>query len=137
MEHILKSDQNLELIRIHKKHGHFVRVSYDEVSVSHLDAIKKVLLAPLQACIKEALVSVSPWVIHYSKELWGPNASKFNPDCWLEVDATFKDKYWIPFGAGHGSCPRHNVAKIELSKITATFVRSYDIRQVHKEQDRQ
>lgn len=27
--------------------GHFVRVSYNEVSVSHPDAIKKILLAPL------------------------------------------------------------------------------------------
>lgn len=63
MQRILKGDQNLELIRLHDKHGkllcatedtdayqflgHFVRVSYDEVSVSHPDAIRKILLAPL------------------------------------------------------------------------------------------
>jgi hypothetical protein len=64
---ILKGDQNLELIRLHEQHGrsirhvrtsiagssltrflgHFVRISYDEVSVSHPDAITKILLAPL------------------------------------------------------------------------------------------
>lgn len=27
--------------------GHFVRVSHNEVSVSHPDAVKKILLAPL------------------------------------------------------------------------------------------
>lgn len=67
MHRILKGDQNLELIRLHETHGdnlpfvteteyfadehfsigHFVRVSYDEVSVTHPDAIKKILLAQL------------------------------------------------------------------------------------------
>jgi hypothetical protein len=63
MNRIVKGDQNLELIRLHEKHGkpymdvsvlsltvtlcRFVRISYDEVSVSHPDAITKILLAPL------------------------------------------------------------------------------------------
>jgi len=67
MHRILKGDQNLELIRLHEQHGkytccaaalvingsligilgHFVRISYDEVSVSHPDAIAKILVAPL------------------------------------------------------------------------------------------
>lgn len=47
MSRILKGDQNLELTRQHEKHGHFVRISYDEVSVSHPDAVKTILLAPL------------------------------------------------------------------------------------------
>lgn len=36
----------------------------------------------------------------------------------------------LQFGAGYMSCPGQNVARIELSKITATIVRDYDIRQV-------
>jgi len=67
MHRILKGDQNLELVRLHEQHGkctryatalvidssltvllgHFVRISYDEVSVSHPDAIAKILVAPL------------------------------------------------------------------------------------------
>jgi len=67
MHRILNGDQNLELIRLHEQHGkctryaealiidspltvllgHFVRISYDEVSVSHPDAIAKILVAPL------------------------------------------------------------------------------------------
>ena len=67
MHRILKGDQNLELIRLHQQHGklircvrlsvvehpltdligHFVRISYDEVSVSHPDVIAKILSAPL------------------------------------------------------------------------------------------
>lgn len=72
-------------------------------------------------------VSVNPWVIHHSKELWGPDALEFNPDRWLGPDAAQLDKYWCPFGAGYMSCPGQHFAKIELSKILSTVVRDYDI----------
>jgi len=39
------------------------------------------------------------------------------------------------FGAGYNSCPGQHIAKIELSKLAATLVRDYDIRQVDKTQD--
>lgn len=41
-------------------------------------------------------VSINPWVIHHSKELWGPDALSFNPDRWLGPDAAQLDKYWCP-----------------------------------------
>ncbi|KAJ4245776.1 hypothetical protein NW762_013900 [Fusarium torreyae] len=134
-----------------------------EPIVSHADALQ---LPFVQACVKEALrmfgpvpmglpriapkggltfgdrtiaegtiVSVSPWVIHHSKEFWGEDAHEFKPDRWLEGDIAAKEKYWIPFGAGYGSCPGQNVAKIELAKITATLVRDYSIRQVDPKQE--
>ncbi|KAK3906033.1 cytochrome P450 [Staphylotrichum tortipilum] len=120
----------------------------------------------LQACIKEALrvfgpvpmglprvappggltigdrtfpagtiLSINPWVMHHSTEIWGPDAAKFKPDRWLSESITAVEKYWIPFGAGYNSCPGQNLTKIELSKILATLVRDYDIRQVDKEQE--
>lgn len=48
MNRILKGDQNLELIRLHDELGHFVRVAPNEVSVSHPDALRSVLLKPLR-----------------------------------------------------------------------------------------
>lgn len=48
MRRILKGDQNLELIRLHEKYGHFVRIAPNEVSVSHPDALKAILLTPLR-----------------------------------------------------------------------------------------
>ena len=34
------------------------------------------------------------------------------------------------FGAGYNSCPGRNLANLEISKVTATMIRDYDIRQV-------
>ncbi|KAK6703612.1 hypothetical protein SNK04_013541 [Fusarium graminearum] len=81
------------------------------------------------------IVSVSPWVIHHSKEFWGEDAHEFKPDRWLKGDAAVKEKFWIPFGAGYGSCPGQNVAKVELAKMTATLVRDYNIQQVDPKQE--
>ncbi|ORY62979.1 cytochrome P450 [Pseudomassariella vexata] len=75
-------------------------------------------------------LSVNPSVIHHSKELWGPDAREFNPDRWLATDAASKEKYFIPWGVGYASCPGQHIARIQLSKISATIIRDYEIRQV-------
>ncbi|KAH9903596.1 cytochrome P450 [Xylariomycetidae sp. FL2044] len=80
-------------------------------------------------------LSVSPWVYHYSKEFWGPDARDFRPDRWLEPDASEREKYFIPWGVGYASCPGQHIARIQLSKILATVVRDYDIRQVDPKQE--
>ncbi|KAK7722165.1 hypothetical protein SLS64_000698 [Diaporthe eres] len=61
----------------------------------------------IQACIKEALrffapvpstiLSVNPWVIHRSPEIWGSDARIFVPERWLRDDAAdLEKKYFIP-----------------------------------------
>ncbi|EER40302.1 benzoate 4-monooxygenase cytochrome P450 [Histoplasma capsulatum H143] len=131
--------------------------------ISYMDAQK---LPFLQACIKETLrifgpapmglpriapeggltigdrtipqgtvVSVSIWVMHYSKEIWGPDAGEFNPDRWLGEDAARLTKYYIPWGMGYASCPGQHLARIELYKICAALVRDYNIRQVDPKQE--
>lgn len=42
------------------------------------------------------ILSINPWVMHHSKEIWGPDAHEFNPDRWFEEGATALEKYWIP-----------------------------------------
>ncbi|KAK6074257.1 cytochrome p450 oxidoreductase [Seiridium cupressi] len=76
-------------------------------------------------------VSVNPWVIHHSEEIWGPDVHEFDPDRWLGSDAGGLDKYWCPFGAGYMSCPGQHYAKMELSKILSTIVRDYDLELVN------
>lgn len=99
-------------------------------------------------------LSVHPWVIHMSKEIWqvnpshcattsrrtnnsanrGKDAREFNPDRWLGDDAARLEKHFIPFSLGYGSCPGQNLGRIELSKICATLLRNYDFCQVDPEQ---
>jgi hypothetical protein len=45
--HALKGDTNVTVLELHKKHGPFVRLSHNEVSVHHPDAIQALLTAPL------------------------------------------------------------------------------------------
>lgn len=45
---VLGGDQRTRLYELHKKHGPFVRIAHDEVSVSHPDAPKLLLLTPLE-----------------------------------------------------------------------------------------
>lgn len=50
-------------------------------------------------------VSVSLWVIHHSKEIWGPDAREFRPERWLEGEkSTALEKYYIPVSSKAASC---------------------------------
>lgn len=105
-------------------------------------------------------LTVNPSVIHNSKEIWGPDAREFNPDRWLRPDAAEKEKCFIPvslqkslptkdhlhdpcdktdsrtqWGAGYASCPGQHAARLQLSKIAATVVRDYNMRQVDPKQE--
>ncbi|KAG6366701.1 hypothetical protein INS49_000880 [Diaporthe citri] len=80
-------------------------------------------------------LTVNPSVIHSSKEMWGSDAREFNPDRWLRPDAAEKEKCFIPWGAGYASCPGQHAARLQLSKIAATVVRDYNVRQVDPKQE--
>lgn len=44
----IDGNQNEQLTEAHEKYGHFVRLANNEVSVSHPDAVKQVILTPLE-----------------------------------------------------------------------------------------
>ncbi|MCJ1402685.1 hypothetical protein MMC11_005906 [Xylographa trunciseda] len=75
-------------------------------------------------------LSVNPWVIHRSTEFFGPDADLYNPERWLRSENQAEEKNLIHFGAGYNSCPGRNLAQLEVSKVTATMVRDYDVRQI-------
>ncbi|KAI0906806.1 cytochrome P450 [Ustulina deusta] len=43
---ISRGKQSIKMLELHRKHGPFVRIAHDEVSVGHPEGIRKVLLAP-------------------------------------------------------------------------------------------
>lgn len=84
------------------------------------------------------ILSINPWVIHHSTEIWGADAAEFHPERWLVGDVAHiaaLEKYFMPWGQGYASCPGQNIAKLEIVKMAATIVRDYDIRQVNPEQE--
>ncbi|OTA81553.1 hypothetical protein M434DRAFT_380111 [Hypoxylon sp. CO27-5] len=68
------------------------------------------------------ILSINPHVMQQSKDCWGPDAKEWNPDRWFADD--------IQFGLGYNKCPGEHLAEIQLSKIAATIIRDYSIRQV-------
>jgi cytochrome P450 len=65
----------------------------------------------------------------------GPRALKHKPERWVSENATKRQKYCVAFGAGYASCPGQYIARIQLSKITATLVRDCDILEQNPKQD--
>lgn len=42
------------------------------------------------------IVSINLWVMHHSREFWGPDAREFNPNRWLKGDSRELDRYFKP-----------------------------------------
>ncbi|KAK3385172.1 cytochrome P450 [Podospora didyma] len=80
-------------------------------------------------------VSIHPYSMMRDKNFWGPDAETFNPDRWLKKDSAELDRFYMPFGLGYSGCPGINLAKIQMSKMAASLLRDYDIRQVNPKQE--
>ncbi|KAH8200810.1 hypothetical protein TruAng_005047 [Truncatella angustata] len=81
------------------------------------------------------ILSVNPYVIQTSKALWGLDAGEFKPERWLAPDAGRLEKFFCPWGAGWSTCPGQHIARIQMSKMAATLVRDYDVKQVDPKEE--
>ena len=72
--------------------------------------------------------------MHRSELLFGPDAGVFDPDRWLvsEEKSRELDAHMLPFGGGYNVCPGQNLARMELTKITATVLRDFEVRLVDR-----
>ncbi|EAW15334.1 cytochrome P450 [Aspergillus clavatus NRRL 1] len=69
---VWKGHTEEEMIRLHKKHGYFVRIAENEVSVSHPDAVRQILHAKIVKGPMYAIFSIPDY--HYVNQM-----SELNP----------------------------------------------------------
>ncbi|KAI3319775.1 cytochrome P450 [Xylariaceae sp. AK1471] len=77
--------QSIRMLELHRKHGHFVRIAHNEVSVGHPDAIRKVLQAPNPK---------SPWY----KLMAFPDWRYQSPLSTIEIKAKNERTRWLASG---------------------------------------
>ncbi|QRW23951.1 cytochrome P450 family protein [Rhizoctonia solani] len=73
-----------------------------------------------------SVISVPSYVTNRS-DVWGPDASEFRPERWLDENVTSVNKYFVPFSTGPRSCVGRNLAYMNLALITAGLLRRYSI----------
>ena len=69
---------------------------------------------------KGTVLSCNPYVLHTSKDLWGPDAAEYNPDRWFGPNAAKLERFFCPWGAGWASCPGQHIARIQMSKMAVS-----------------
>jgi cytochrome P450 len=83
---------------------------------------------------KGTQVLLVPWAVNRSPHLWGPNASKFVPDRWINLDGKpnnnggAQSNYaQLTFLHGPRSCIGAGFAKAELRCLVAAFVGAFEM----------
>ena len=64
-------------------------------------------------------------VLHYDQEVWGANASVFDPDRFLHRKELTRDPSYRPFGGGQHMCPGRFVAKQAIFAFVALTLSRY------------
>jgi cytochrome P450 len=87
-------------------------------------------------------ILIAPWAINRSPDLWGPTASEFKPDRWINADGKpnnnggAESNYAITtFLHGPRSCIGNGFAKAELRCLVAAFVGAFEMSLGMKEED--
>ncbi|KAL9004179.1 MAG: hypothetical protein Q9188_002994 [Gyalolechia gomerana] len=70
------------------------------------------------------LIDIRTNVLHRDTSFWGPDASAFRPDRWLQSDLRPKWEF-LPFGGGARNCPANNFVLTQYGFIITKFVRRF------------
>lgn len=76
-----------------------------------------------------SVVGINPWVFHYSKTIFGPDAAAFRPERWLKADKeklAEMNRYWMPFGLGSRTCIGKNISLLEMGKVLPVLVARFE-----------
>ncbi|KAG9249710.1 cytochrome P450 [Emericellopsis atlantica] len=75
-------------------------------------------------------LSVSSHAVHLSTDIWGADAHQWHPERWMSGYTKELEKNWLVFSAGFMTCPGRHLALMQVSKVVASLIHCYDIRQV-------
>ncbi|KAL4908288.1 hypothetical protein BDW74DRAFT_99249 [Aspergillus multicolor] len=74
-------------------------------------------------------VGINSWVLHYDTSIYGPDASDFRPERWLDAEKEqlkAMEQNYMPFGMGVRTCIGKNISLLEIGKLVPVLVRDYD-----------
>ncbi|CAE6439543.1 unnamed protein product [Rhizoctonia solani] len=73
-----------------------------------------------------SVISVPSYTTNRSS-VWGNDPAEFRPERWLDGKSSSLNKYFVPFSLGPRACIGRNIAYMELTLISATLIRRYDV----------
>ncbi|KAJ5212811.1 uncharacterized protein N7498_004457 [Penicillium cinerascens] len=75
------------------------------------------------------VVGINPWVANHYRPTFGEDADHWRPERWLVDQEQYRvmERSVLTFGAGRRICLGRNVALLELKKLTAAILLSYDV----------
>lgn len=78
-------------------------------------------------------VGMNPAVVQHNKEVFGEDASTYNPERWLESEERNRamDKSIITFGAGTRQCTGRPLAMMEIYKVVPEILRRFEFELSH------
>lgn len=77
------------------------------------------------------IIGMSPWATHRDASTFGPDASAWRPERWLEGSSHTRrqmENALLTFGAGNRSCIGKHISYLEISKLVPSLVRRYKVR---------
>ncbi|KAL4774989.1 cytochrome P450 [Aspergillus nidulans var. acristatus] len=83
-------------------------------------------------------VGMNSWVTHYDPGVYGPDATVFRPERWIENPSeqlTQMERSWMPFGHGSRTCIGKNISILEISILVPQLVHYFDFELVQPEQE--